>query len=124
MGQIEKHKCCGQVYVPQSFHSFRPCDKSAKIERNGKWYCGLHDPEAKKARRAANDAKYSEKSKKNHAAWVLQCAAPDLLAACKLSQSTMRRQFVEGNAPDSWGDDEHAAFTALSAAIARAEGTK
>ena len=54
----------------------------------------------------------------------LIAASPDLLAACKLSQSTMRRQFVDGNAPDSWGDDEHAAFTALSAAIARAEGTK
>lgn len=37
-------KCCKTVYDASGFH-YWPCDKRAKVERKGKWYCGLHDPE-------------------------------------------------------------------------------
>ena len=34
------------------------CANKGKVERDGKWYCGVHDPEKRKARVAANTAKW------------------------------------------------------------------
>jgi len=114
------NKCCKTIHG--DFQVTYPCKNAAKVERNGKWYCGTHDPDKRKARQEKQQAKWEKESEDRQKQWRLQSAAPDLLAACKLTHSTMRRQFVGGNAPDSWGDDEHAAFTQLNAAIAKAEG--
>lgn len=112
-----KHKCCKSIH---SQYTNYPCGNAGKVKVDGKWYCGTHDPEKRKARQEAQKTKWDKESSERHRRWQLESAAPDLLAACKLSQSTMRRQFVEGNAPDSWGDDEHATYSALTAAIAKA----
>ena len=56
----EKHKCCGTVFDRGWPH---PCSKTAKVERSGKWYCGIHDPVARE-----------EKQKKQHAKWAEQWA--------------------------------------------------
>lgn len=39
--------CEGRVW--QGFRFLR-CGNTVKVERDGKWYCGVHDPVAKKAR--------------------------------------------------------------------------
>jgi hypothetical protein len=49
----------------------------------------------------------------------LIAAAPDLLAAAKLAAANFRR---EDAADEFLGDDDHEAWTALNAAIAKAEG--
>ena len=53
--------CCGKTY--DGWH-YPPCQREATVERDGKWYCPSHDPEAIK-RRAE---KAEEKRKKNQCA--------------------------------------------------------
>lgn len=46
-------------------HGFFPaplCGKVAKVEREGKWYCGVHDPVARKAKADANYQEFNAKS--------------------------------------------------------------
>jgi hypothetical protein len=43
-----------------SFHQ-HPCHKSAVVERDGKHYCKIHDPEYKKAKRDESMKKWQEK---------------------------------------------------------------
>lgn len=56
----EAHTCCALIYHA-GFNFARPhvCGRKAKIEgKPGHWYCGIHDPAKKAARRAATQAKY------------------------------------------------------------------
>jgi hypothetical protein len=41
----EKHKCCEIVWPAGAFRGHQ-CHNSAKIQRDGKWLCGTHDPVA------------------------------------------------------------------------------
>lgn len=54
-------KCCRTLlgYGCRTFH----CKNAAKVERDGRFYCGVHDPEKDKARRAARDAKWIRDTK-------------------------------------------------------------
>lgn len=49
-------KCCESVYDPGRFRP-RGCSKNATVERDGKPYCGLHDPDRVEAKRAERHAK-------------------------------------------------------------------
>lgn len=60
----------GSGWRPQ----YRPCARKAAVERNGKWYCKQHDPEAVAARDAAKRAKWDEE-------WKLKEEANALAAA-------------------------------------------
>jgi len=51
--QAIKKTCCKRVFHGRSFTG-HPCGKPAKIEHDGKTYCGIHDPVRLKER---NDAK-------------------------------------------------------------------
>jgi hypothetical protein len=37
------------------------CSKPAVVERNGKWYCKIHDPEYIKTKEAKREAEYKSK---------------------------------------------------------------
>lgn len=51
----EKQKCCGQRW----FHfSWVSCGKTGKTERDGKFYCGRHDPVRRKEKEDARSAKF------------------------------------------------------------------
>jgi uncharacterized Zn finger protein (UPF0148 family) len=56
--------CNKTVYGSRGLSSWA-CDRKGKFERNGKWYCGTHDPERLKAKRdryqAAFDAEGVER---------------------------------------------------------------
>ena len=59
--------CCAKVCTnPGSddrwHRSYKPCGKTAKFERDGKFYCGTHDPVAREAKQNATRAKW-------HAEW-------------------------------------------------------
>ncbi len=47
--------CCGRCSDRFTFFN---CGKPAKIERDGKWYCGIHDPEKRRLKIQAQDAKW------------------------------------------------------------------
>ena len=47
-------RCCEMIYRHQ-------CSKSGKIERDGKWYCGTHDPVRIKEKREERGRKWSER---------------------------------------------------------------
>lgn len=51
----------------------------------------------------------------------LIAAAPELKHAALVAFGMLKRQFVKGEAPDWWGDDEHEAFAVLKAALAKAD---
>lgn len=50
-----KQKCCAKIY---SNYGNSSCQKNAKVERSGKHYCGIHDPERLKERREAKTEKW------------------------------------------------------------------
>ena len=58
----EKHKCCETVYRKDAGWGERhqKCGKTAKVEADGKWYCGLHTPEAEAKRAKKREQKYEE----------------------------------------------------------------
>lgn len=124
MNKIE-HKCCGTVWPAGAFRSY-PCSRNAKVERDGKWYCGTHDPVAVAAKqsskkelrerewleyRAKVAKETADRKQKDHRA---DCF-PDLLDALKLCQKQLQglsfkdSQIVE-------------ALELTHAAIAKAEG--
>jgi uncharacterized Zn finger protein (UPF0148 family) len=71
-----KHKCQVEVWNRYHYRSY-PCGRTAKAEKDGKHYCGIHDPAKVDAKRAEREARYAEQ--KNE--WRLQSAAPDMLEA-------------------------------------------
>lgn len=50
--------CCGRSYAGYKFGRSGTCGKKAKFERDGKWYCGIHDPVAVSSRVKALDDKW------------------------------------------------------------------
>ena len=55
------------------WHS-RPCGKPAKVQVDGRWYCGIHDP----VKQAERDAEATRKWEVRNAAFRLRDAAPDM----------------------------------------------
>lgn len=58
MSQI-KHQCSGTTY-PKGTSKFgltqgQPCTRSGSIQRDGRWYCKTHDPEAVQRRAQARE---------------------------------------------------------------------
>ncbi len=52
-----KHTCCARVQKNYLFHL---CGKTAKFERDNKWYCGMHDPIAVAAKYAKRKEAHEE----------------------------------------------------------------
>ena len=52
---LQGKTCCALVFGEWSYHT---CGAKAKIERDGKFYCGRHDPEKIAAKRAERNAKW------------------------------------------------------------------
>ena len=61
---VNKETQCVERVFPDdrwgSFQGYR-CTFAGKVQREGKWYCNRHDPEARQAR---NDAKYNQYKQK------------------------------------------------------------
>lgn len=86
------HMCSARIYGPGKTFRGSPCSKPAKVERDGKHYCTLHDPERVNARRAAKRARQqarvaerraardAEQARNNEIVRRAECY-PELLAA-------------------------------------------
>ena len=122
---MSTHICCGRVHSG-GYGIGHTCGKTAKFERDGKWYCGTHDPVAQKAKSEARPAAYREE-------WRIKDEARTSNA--KAQAETLRRagcfddllealQFysnAEVYKPDSVGRTTDLTFVAR-AAIAKATG--
>src|SRR4051812_8790364 len=79
----EKQKCSARVSGEGRWGPFHqhPCQKAAKIEREGKWYCGTHDPVAKKKRDETTRARWQAKFEADVNRDRIRSHAPQLLDA-------------------------------------------
>ena len=69
MATKEKHDCSERVFSGALWDSRgHSCPRNGTIERNGKWYCYQHDPEAVRLRREEWERKYKERWAKVDAA--------------------------------------------------------
>lgn len=60
----EVYKCSGMIRGTGSWgylHKYH-CPKTGKVERDGKWYCGTHDPVKIKERQEKRNAKWEAES--------------------------------------------------------------
>lgn len=62
-----KVKCSQRIY-DGTFMGYMACPYNGKIERDGKWYCGRHDPVKVKERRDKSTRAFEEKMEAREAA--------------------------------------------------------
>ena len=62
-----KAQCSKRVYW-DAWHS-HPCANKGTVERDGKPYCGVHDPQKVAARQARRDASYLDAREEQDAKW-------------------------------------------------------
>lgn len=53
--------CSVYVYEKTSFTGTRRCWNKGRVKRDGKWYCGQHDPEKVSERARKRDEEYGAK---------------------------------------------------------------
>lgn len=72
---MAKEHCSRRVYHGQGSwgHDTR-CSNPAKVQRDGEWYCGVHDPERLRALSAKHDerrrAEDAERERRQRDAWI------------------------------------------------------
>jgi len=112
----EKHQCCAHFVNPNGWsRSLVRCSKTGKFERDGFFYCGIHDPVAVKERDAKLDAERKQKFKDFVRSEQLKRAAPDLLDALRKALDVISAMGL----PDEVTDNVVAEGRA---AVAKAEG--
>jgi len=111
-------QCCYRIPVDVGYRSTsKPCTRAGKVERNGKWYCGQHDPQAKAARRQAQNEKWEADLRARARLHQLQSAAPALMEALELALRDIEAIEAKINRRLASGDAARAAL-----AMARGEG--
>ncbi|CAB4152699.1 hypothetical protein UFOVP607_27 [uncultured Caudovirales phage] len=59
MSNTLKPTCCAKIFGSRAFNP-STCGKTAKVEREGNHYCGIHDPVARQAKDDARHEKYKQ----------------------------------------------------------------
>lgn len=77
MNNDTKRKCSAPVVYDTWGHTHQ-CEKGAVVERDGKWYCKIHDPEYIKEKAAKSKAKWDAKWATKKRGWDLQRLAEAL----------------------------------------------
>ena len=55
---MAKQQCAEQIYG--GIMGGNRCVNTGKVEDSGKWWCGIHSPEAKQKRKAKRDARHAK----------------------------------------------------------------
>ena len=79
----DKRTCCQPIDRRPSgswLSSYGPCGRTAKHERDGKWFCGMHDPVAIKAKRDARLAEWNDKRSVERRRECVRAHAEEMLA--------------------------------------------
>lgn len=85
------NRCCIRVYGSSRSYSMRGhmCQKSAIIQHEGAWYCGIHNPVAKAVRDAERKAKFDAEQEGRNKIYALNRAAAEMLELLKESQTSI-----------------------------------
>ena len=114
--------CCERIGHGRGWQRrYVPCGRGAKFERDGKFYCGTHDPLARKSKADARLADFHAKMDAEDKRRRIEVAAPALLAALK----ALIEPYNGFSAPDVQRRTDPATFPlimAARAAVAKAEG--
>ncbi len=80
MKYTKGERCSARCYDPTGFGHYYPCTRKAVVERDGKPYCKVHDPEYIGAKNAERTAKFNKR-------WAEKTAYAELqnttIRACK-----------------------------------------
>lgn len=128
----EKIQCCKKMW--DRIGSY-PCSKPAKIERDGKWYCTVHDPERVKQKEAIRRAKWGVDEARSRLAAVKQRAAADVFKALYAEMIKIEAEIADdpvamsdpknllrvGNVAVAAVDKARLEITTAQAALAQAE---
>lgn len=109
-------RCSKSIHNGLSMSSYR-CGRAAKVERDGQYYCNLHDPVKRSERQAIRNEKHEAEYKKNHR---INTAAPALLAACKMLVEFADDRIVDGK-PNLTTSQINTVLDAARAAIKQTE---
>lgn len=97
----ERQRCSQLVYTPGGSFRGHACSKPAKVTRDGKPYCTVHDPErvAKKhAEWSANlDAKWARERKERELADAVRLAAENVVKAASDGWDRMAEDLKDPN---------------------------
>lgn len=90
MTELKKY-CSAQVYESGRWGSFHPhgCAKKITVERDGKPYCTIHDPERVKAKHAKQNERLSLISVEYQAKRAVQKAEAEVVQAVRSASHTI-----------------------------------
>jgi hypothetical protein len=100
-GGMSDQSCVKRVV--DGYHAY-PCGKKGKVERGGKWYCGMHDPIKLAERRSAKDAE-------RNARWAREDAIRELNRAVNNAEAALEEAVLQV------GQKALAAFPAIVVAM-------
>jgi len=66
--EFDSKKCQGRVLGSGGWHSYQ-CGNKPKVERDGKLYCGVHDPIRLQKKREEKQKEWKEEYRKKEAIW-------------------------------------------------------
>ena len=126
--QAIKKTCCKRVFHGRSFTG-HPCGKPAKIEHDGKTYCGIHDPvrlkECNDAKVASERAHWARQREQNERAMVIVTENERRLALFDEMLEALRGMcnvWVSVCGAQSWEPQHMSQYTIALDMIAKAEG--
>lgn len=115
----EVAKCCKRTKLDRwPYLTTGTCGKPAKVEVDGKHYCGVHDPVRAKERRNKRWAERQQGFERASKIRQLEAAAPDLLAAL---QEIVQKRLEKASSPAE-ADGSDGRYARARAAIAKATG--
>lgn len=110
---LEEKKTCSNTKWRGFGMSQTRCKNSAKVVRDGKPFCGVHDPQRIQEQRDVRTAIFWEQAERRSAVRRIEAAGPQMLALLKESQTSIggdwreRRDAIiakaEGQAPEGSG---------------------
>ena len=65
---MKNHDCSVRVY--NGTFTGHMCSRNAKVERDGAWYCGIHDPEYVAKKREYQQAKWEAEWNSKNVQWA------------------------------------------------------
>jgi len=65
----EKRQCEHTKKASLWSNHYVQCPHNAKVERDGKWYCGVHDPVSRRQKQDERDKKSSERYAEQKETW-------------------------------------------------------
>ena len=85
---LDDMPCCHTKFVAYSSYR-RPCGRPGKVEREGKWYCGIHDPERVAKRDEETRARWDRQSKARNLLWDANELCQNLVATAAAQNSAI-----------------------------------